>query len=199
MRSQELKRAKRRVRAAVLAARDAVPPSERQRLGERITERFVAVPEFEAAGTVLLFWSFGSEVPTQPLLSAFHGRGVVTALPKVRGDELEVRTYVPGDALTPTAFGALEPAAGALVAPEDLDLLCIPGVAFDLQGRRVGYGGGFYDRFLLLTRPDALRAAVAFEVQIVDGALPAGPFDRPVDLVVTETRILRVVGADPET
>ena len=191
MTSQELKRAKRSVRASVLAARDALAPAERERLGVRIARRFLELPEVDRAETVMVFWSFGSEVPTQSLMTTLHTRGLVTALPRIRADALEVRSYVPGDPLTPTAFGAMEPAGGAQLDPQQLDVICVPGVAFDPQGRRIGYGGGFYDRFLPLTGSDAVRVAVAFEVQIVGADLPAGAFDRRVDVVVTESRVIR--------
>jgi len=191
MKSQELKKAKRDLRTMVLAARDGLPSAERSRLGERITERFLSLPEVEGARIVMLFWSFGSEVPTRPLLTELHARGVVTALPRILEGMLSVRSYEPGDALTPTSFGAMEPAVGTPIAPDELDVVCTPGVVFDLRCHRVGYGGGFYDRFLPLTRRDALCAGVAFDLQIVDRDLPAGSFDLPIDLVVTESRILR--------
>jgi 5-formyltetrahydrofolate cyclo-ligase len=90
-----------------------------------------------------------------------------------------------------TSFGALEPEAGPVVDPGRLDVVLTPGVAFDRTGRRVGYGGGFYDRFLGLVRPNAPRVAIAFDLQLVGDDLPAGAFDLPIDVLVTETRVLR--------
>jgi 5-formyltetrahydrofolate cyclo-ligase len=116
------------------------------------------------------------------------------ALPRVRGpQELEAVDYEPGDPMRETSFGALEPAAGPAVDPARLDVVLMPGVAFDRWGRRIGYGGGFYDRFLRSVRPTAPRIAIAFDVQVVDEDLPAGAFDLPVHVVVTETRLLRPV------
>ena len=69
--------------------------------------------------------------------------------------------------------------------------MATPAVAFDRQGRRVGYGGGFYDRFFPRTRPDAFRVGIGFGVQLVDGELPGGSFDLRVDVVVTESETVR--------
>jgi len=72
-----------------------------------------------------------------------------------------------------------------IASPEDIDVAVVPGLAFDRRGHRVGYGGGFYDRFLGRLRPDALTVGICFSVQLVD-EVPHGRGDRPVDLVVTE-------------
>lgn len=188
MRSDELKKAKRAVRRAVLAARDAVPEAERLRRGELAARRFLALPEIVAAKSVLLFWSFGSEVPTPPLIEALHARGVRVALPRIVVGDLEVRSFVPGDPMTVATFGAREPSGGDVLV--GVDVICTPGVAFDLEGRRIGYGGGFYDR-LLPKMSDAARIGVAFDLQVLDEPLPAGRFDEPLDALVTESRTLR--------
>ncbi len=191
MRSDELKKVKRAVRRAVLAARDSVPEAERLRRGELVARRFLALPEIAAAESVLLFWSFGSEVPTPPLIEALHARGVRVALPRIVAGDLEVRSFVPGDPMTVAPFGAREPSGGDVLV--DVDVVCTPGVAFDLEGRRVGYGGGFYDR-LLPRMSDAARIGVAFDLQVLDEPLPAGRFDEPMDALVTESRTLRWEG-----
>jgi 5-formyltetrahydrofolate cyclo-ligase len=191
MKSDELKRAKRDVRRAVLAERDAMSSGERARRGARVVDRFLALPEVAAARTVMAFWSFGSEVPTRPLLDALHDRGVRVVLPRVVAGDLELRTWRPGDPMTATSFGAMEPAGGEVVAPGEPDVICTPAVAFDRRGRRVGYGGGFYDRLLPYARPDAPRVGIAFDLQLAGGDLPAAHFDRPVDVLVTESEVLR--------
>jgi len=192
MRSTELKKAKRDVRRRVLAARDAIDPGERSRLGARIVERVVALDELDGATTVLAFWSFGSEVPTAPLLSRLAAAAKIVVLPRIAGSDLEARRWSPGDALTATTFGAMEPAAGGVVRPDLIDLVITPGVAFDLAGRRIGYGGGFYDRLFPLVRPACARVAIAFDEQLVDEDLPAGAFDLPMQVIVTPSRTIRV-------
>jgi 5-formyltetrahydrofolate cyclo-ligase len=194
MKAHELKRAKREVRRSVLTLRDAMSPEERGRLGALAVRRFLSLVEVDRAGTVSAFWSFGSEVPTDPLLSGLLERGIRVALPRVVGDTLELRSWAAGDPVTTTTFGAREPAGGERVDPSEVDVVCTPAVAFDRRGHRVGYGGGFYDRLFSSTRADALRAGIAFDVQVVEGDLPQGRFDQPVDVVVTPTRMLRREG-----
>jgi len=189
--SGQLKRAKKHVRAAVLARRDALTPAERDRLGALVTERVLALPEVAAADAVMAFWTFGSELPTMPLIEALVARGVRVALPRIVDGDLELRTWRPGEATTTTSFGALEPAGGDVLAPTDIDVVVTPAVAFDRAGRRVGYGGGFYDRFFPRARPDTFRLGTAFGVQLVDEALPAGHFDLRVHAVVTESETVR--------
>ena len=191
MNSGQLKRAKKRVRATVLACRDALTPEERARLGALVTDRLLALPEVDAAGTVMAFCTFASELPTMPLIEALTSRGVRVALPRIVEGDLEPRTWRPGEPTTTTSFGALEPADGDALEPADVDVIVTPAVAFDRRGRRVGYGGGYYDRFFLRARSDAFRVGAAFGVQLVDGDLPAGHFDLRVHAVVTESEVVR--------
>ncbi len=193
MKSAELKRAKRSVRGRVLAERDALTPSDRERRGLEIVRRFLALPEVSAARVVLAFWSFGSEVSTAPLIEGLVERDVQVALPRIEDGALEARSYRPGDPVTETSFGAFEPADGSVVDPTVIDVVAVPGVAFDREGRRVGYGGGYYDRLLPRMRPGTSRIAIAFGMQLLpEGThLPSGPFDEPVDIVVTESGTVR--------
>jgi 5-formyltetrahydrofolate cyclo-ligase len=185
----ELKRAKRAVRAEVLARRDALGPVERAEMGERIVTRFLELSEVGSAGAVMAFWSFGSEVPMDPLIARLVESGVTVALPRIVDEHLQPRSWRPGEPVTETHFGAREPEGGRVLDPSGIDVVATPGVAFDRHGGRIGYGGGFYDRFLALT--PALRAAVAFDVQLVEAPLPGASFDLPVDVIVTETETIR--------
>lgn len=191
MGSGELKRAKRTVRAKVRAARDAMLAAERADRSARIVDRALALPELRDRRVVMAFSSFGSEVDTWPLIHGLRELGLEIALPRIVDGELEARSYRPGDPLSEASFGALEPTDGRALEPAAIDAVLTPGVAFDRSGRRVGYGGGFYDRFLLRTRPDAPRIALAFDLQIVPGELPGGAFDLRVDVVVTERGVMR--------
>jgi 5-formyltetrahydrofolate cyclo-ligase len=189
MSSRELKRAKRRIRSEVLGERDAAPASVRAEKGERMAERFLALPEVRRAKTVMVFSSFGSEVPTGPLIDRLHERGVVLALPRIEDADLAPIAFVPGDPTTPTSFGAEEPVGGVSLDPSSIDVVAVPGVAFDRRGRRIGYGGGYYDRFL--RGLPAFTVGIAFGLQVRDEDLPAGSFDLPVDAIVTEDETIR--------
>jgi 5-formyltetrahydrofolate cyclo-ligase len=190
MKSSELKRAKRLIRRAVLEDRDAVPVDVREQRGERVTDLFLELPEVRAARTIMLFSTFGSEVPTGPLIERLHERGVVVALPRIEDGELVPVTYAPGDRTTTTSFGAREPAEGRRLDPSSIDVVAVPGVAFDRGGRRIGYGGGYYDRFL--RDLPVFTAALVFGHQVMEEALPAGRFDLPVAAIVTEDETIRV-------
>lgn len=190
--SADLKRAKRAVRARVLAERDAVSASERDRATACIVDHVLSLPEVGRASTVMAFWSFGSEPDTLPLIEALDSRGVRVALPRIVGGDIEAYAYAPGDAVTTTSFGASEPSTGDALDPSAIDVVVTPAVAFDRSGRRVGYGGGFYDRFFPRTRPDTLRVGIGFDLQLVEEDLPSGHFDLGLDGVVTESGVLRV-------
>jgi 5-formyltetrahydrofolate cyclo-ligase len=189
--SGELKRAKRAVRRRVLAARDAIDATTRETMATQVADRFLALPEVQVARTVMVFSSFGSELSMEPLIDALSARDVLVGLPKIAADALEVRAFRPGDPTTVTSFGALEPSDGAPIDPHAIDVVVTPAVAYDRMGRRVGYGGGFYDRFLPRTRPDTVRVGIGAPVQLVDEDLPAGAFDLRVHVIVTPNGIVR--------
>jgi 5-formyltetrahydrofolate cyclo-ligase len=189
MSSGGLKRAKRLIRREVLRERDAAPPTVRHESGQRVAERFLALPEVQRATTIMLFWSFGSEVPTHSLIDRVDQRGVTVALPRIEGTDLVPIRYVPGDPTTRTSFGAEEPVGGVRLDPSTIDVVGVPGVAFDRRGRRIGYGGGYYDRFLRDLR--AFTVGFAFGLQVRDEDLPGGNFDEPVDAIVTEDETIR--------
>ncbi len=191
MNSAELKRAKKEIRRRVLAARDAIPGPARERAAAAVAERFLSLPEVEGAQTVMMFWSFGSELPLGRLIEALVNRGIEVALPRIVAGELEPRSWRPGEAMSDTTFGAREPVGGRVVPDDEVDVVVTPAVAFDRWGRRIGYGGGFYDRFLPRTRSDALRAGVGYGIQLLDEPLPAGHFDLGVDVLITEAEVIR--------
>jgi 5-formyltetrahydrofolate cyclo-ligase len=193
MNSGELKKAKREIRRRVIEARDATAPDDRATWSEAISQRFLSLPEVQRASTVMLFWTFGSEVDTAPLLRALYERGVRTALPRIADGDIDPVTYAPGDPTIETRFGAMEPAGGEVLAPGDVDVVATPAVVFDRRGGRVGYGGGFYDRFFARARPETARIGIGFGMQVLPERelLPGGAFDLPVDAVVTESETVR--------
>jgi 5-formyltetrahydrofolate cyclo-ligase len=191
--SRRLRRWKRALRREVLARRDALSGSERERMSAAIVARALALPEVRQARSVMAFWSFGSEVDTGPILARLHAAGKEVSLPRIQGREVVPVPYVPGVAMRRTSFGAMEPAGSAL-DPRSIDVVLTPGVAFDRRGNRVGYGHGYYDRLLGRVRPETAKVALAFGLQVVE-EVPAGSADRPVDLVVTEREVIRCEAA----
>ena len=189
---QRLKQAKRALRRQVLAERDRLPERERAAMSAAIVDRLLALDELRGARTVMAFWSFGGEVDTLPLLERLEAAGTQVVLPRIEDRDVEPVAYAAGDPLAETSFGAKEPASGRRLEPSELDVVVVPGVAFDRAGGRVGYGAGFYDRLLGRVRDDAFAVAVASGLQVVD-RVPAGGTDRRVDAVVTEREVIRAV------
>ncbi len=188
--ADRLKHDKRAVRAAARALREAMTQAEREAATLVIARTLLDLPEIAGAGTVMVFWSFGSEVGTVPIVDGLVGRGVCVALPRVEDGELVPVAFRPGDAMTQAAFGMLEPVEGRVLEATAVDVAVTPGLAFDRHGHRVGYGGGYYDRFFRRARPDLSKIAVCFGVQLVP-EVPHGGSDVPVDVIVTEQGVIR--------
>ncbi len=186
-------RAKVEFRRRALAARDALPGAERALLSVAVCARAAALPELDKAGTVMLFAAFRSEVDTEPLVSWALEQGKTVCLPRVLRPRhmAAYRIADPAADLVPSAWGVPEPREGLEeVPPERMDVVVVPGAAFDAAGGRCGYGGGFYDSYLPRTRPGIPWVALAFEAQLVD-ELPCEPHDLAVGSVVTEARVIR--------
>ena len=190
-----LRAAKAALRARVLAARDALAPEARRAASLTIQAAVGRLEAWREAGRILAYASFGTEPDTAALNQAVLARGAALFLPRVdraaRGLTLHRVTDLATD-LRPGTWGILEPDPGRcpVVEPATVDLVVVPGVAFDATGGRLGYGGGYYDRLLADVPASAARIALAFEPQVVD-RVPAGPGDHRVDLIVTEQRTVR--------
>jgi 5-formyltetrahydrofolate cyclo-ligase len=155
-----------------------------------IASRLLRIPELTEVSVVMAFWSFGSEVDTAPLIERLHEGGKTVALPRVEGADVVPIAYRPGDAVRSTSFGASEPIEGRELDAAELELVVVPGVAFDRSGGRVGYGGGFYDRLIARLRLGVPTIGVAFSLQLVP-EVPAGGMDRRIDAIVTERGVIR--------
>ena len=184
---------KQAARGCALDARNALSPAERERLAGLVCARTLELPELAAAGTVMLFATFRTELDTAPIAEWVLRTGRTLCLPRVLGPRRMAAFRVTDLAadLAPGKWDIPEPRAGLPeVPPEELDLVFVPGSAFDEDGRRCGYGGGFYDNYLPRTRPGTPGVALAFEAQIVAG-ICCEPHDLPVTAVVTERRVIR--------
>ena len=128
------------------------------------------------------FWPIGTEIDIRPLLHALHGNAHPILLPVTppRGEPLSFARWRPGDAMCPERFGTVRP-IGEAGTP---DVLLVPLLAWDGQGRRLGYGGGYYDR-TLAALPGRRAIGCAYSAQRV-AEVPAGPHDVPLDAVATE-------------
>jgi 5,10-methenyltetrahydrofolate synthetase len=185
--------AKATLRRTILARRDALGPPERARLSQAALDRIEGLDAFRRARVVLGFASFGSELDTRPFLDEVMASGRALVLPRVDREGRRLVLYRVASLetdLRPGTWGIPEPdpAHCGLAAPADIDFILVPGVAFDPDGGRLGYGAGYYDRLLAAwASPLPPLVAAAFELQIVP-AVPVLAGDHRVDRVVTESQ-----------
>lgn len=181
------------LRTQILAARDGLSPEERQRKSRAITDHLLALPEFAGARTIFAYVSFRSEVETLPLIAHCLKKGATVSVPLTLPAEHRLLAYAVTDLnrdLAPGYCGILEPLpALPLVDPAVIEVVIVPGSVFDARGGRLGYGGGYYDRFLQSAAPQALRIGLAFDLQVV-AAVPLKSHDQQLDYLITETRII---------
>jgi 5-formyltetrahydrofolate cyclo-ligase len=180
------------IRKEVLSRRDALGSDVRKTKDESIIKRLLALPEFIKARTILLYASFRSEVDTIELLknSILNNKNVVLPRVDMQNSSLTLYKIRGMEDLAPGCFGILEPLATEerSAKASDIDLMIVPGVAFDEHCNRLGYGKGFYDR--LLSQKSALAVALAYEEQILD-KIPADEHDIKMDKIITDKRIIQ--------
>lgn len=179
---------KKLIRKLVLSRRDSLSEEERQEKSERITQRLICTEEYKAADILLCYLSFRSEVQTELLLDRARNDGKKTGCPRVEGKSMNFYlTEHPGQ-LQKGCMGIMEPdplqCSLYLPVNKERALIVMPGCAFDSRRNRIGYGGGYYDRYLE-KYPFIQTTALFFECQRVD-AVPATPFDRKPDTIITE-------------
>jgi 5-formyltetrahydrofolate cyclo-ligase len=168
-------------------------PGERRAKSERIAQYVLSLPEVIRAHVVMAFLSLPDEVDTGPLIGGLWQRGKAVAVPHTdveKGQLFAVRLDSEA-ALRPAALGVHEPQVQEPVPLAAVEVVILPGQAFDREGHRLGRGKGFYDRFVQQKECVAFRVAVAFSSQVLAG-LPHGPSDARVDVLVTEEEVLRV-------
>ncbi len=155
---------------------------------ERITDHLMREPRVQAARVVMLYFTFRSEVPTEPMIAALERAGKRLAMPHMTQapGALVAAEYVSGDLLEPGAYGVPDPAQLRPVAMRDLDLILAPGAVFDAHGGRIVYGKGYYDRFLADPHLRAWTVGIAFDLQRVE-RIPVEPHDQSLDALLTET------------
>lgn len=152
--------------------------------------RLMTSKEFTAAAIIALYQPVFNEVFTEAIFHGSRQAGKVVVYPRVRGTALEFVRVDELAGLVPGRFGILEPVGTEQVAVASIDLMVVPGVAFDPGGHRLGYGKGFYDRALHAQPLGGVLVGLAFDFQIVP-ELPAESHDIPMDLLVTEERIIQ--------
>ena len=166
------------------ALKSAVPMEDKLRRSEAIMQKVEEQPEFADAKVVLLYWSMADEVQTHSFVERWYQKKVLL-LPCVDGDDLRLRQYTGPECMVEgEQFGIGEPTGEEYTKLDSIDLIIVPGVAFDRKGNRMGRGRGFYDR-LLKSTPNAVKVGVAYDFQMLD-EIPVEPHDVKMDRVITE-------------
>jgi 5-formyltetrahydrofolate cyclo-ligase len=179
------------LREKARTARQGILAEERAPLAASAARRAFALPEVTRARYVLGFAAAPEELDPEPLLEALRQAGATVCLPRISGPgTLALHVCELSTPLHEGPFGLRQPPSHTPTAePGSIDLVIVPGVAFDASGNRLGFGGGYYDR-LLAGMPRTMRIALAFEGQILD-AIPSEAHDERVDIIVTPDRVLR--------
>lgn len=191
--SDKLQTEKKKMRAAILALREAMPPAARSAASRAIIDKVRGLPQYAEATVVLTYMGFGSEIETQSFFERIIADGKIAVLPRVDRASQTLMLHAArstSDLLT-GKWGIREPRADApTVSIDEIDFLLMPGVAFDRFGNRLGYGRGYYDKLLSIADPALTRVAAAFSCQIVE-AVPVGPTDQRIDCIITENEIIK--------
>jgi len=190
--NEDLPRQRQQIRDEALRRRNQIADGES--LSLRVFDRLTAQPEFLRAHTILMYLDVRSEVRTRWYLPTLWAEGRRVVVPSCQAEGLALFHITSLDQLAPRTMQILEPRRELLelakheVAPGELDLVVIPGVAFDRRGNRLGYGKGYFDKLLHRVRPDAAKIAVCFECQVIP-EIPTMPHDIRMDKVITENSI----------
>lgn len=173
---------KKALRQMIREKKKAMTPEQIGAASQRLGEMFFATEQYRAAKTVYGYLPYNQEVRTVPILQRALSDGKRVAVPKVYGDEMRF-IYISDLTRVEKGYSGIpEPIDDAPVADDKTALVLMPGLAFDYEGHRIGYGGGFYDRFLA-QEPEHPTLALCYAFQILD-KLETESFDIPVDRVL---------------
>lgn len=185
------------IRKRALAVRDALTEAERMEKSRMIMEKVMALPIYKEADRVLVYVTYKSEVQTHLLIAQALKEGKKVYCPKVKGETMDFYRVFSEDELEKGYKGIREPGENAdrLLKEEELaegkSMMLMPGSAFDRDGNRIGYGKGYYDKYLdwISNLQRLTTVAVCFECQMQEG-IPTEVYDKKADVVVTEVEVV---------
>ena len=176
---------KKALRREIGAMKAALTPEQVEQRSAVLAQRLYETEQYRDCRSLYAYLSFNQEVRTNPIIERAWADGKRVAVPKVMGSEMVFIWIDSFEGLAPQgAFHIMEPIGDGPVADDERALILMPGLAFDPQGHRVGYGGGYYDRFLE-NEPDHPLVALCYDFQLYD-RLEVEAHDVPVDLVITD-------------
>jgi 5-formyltetrahydrofolate cyclo-ligase len=177
------------LRDSVLLARRELTDEERRAASRSAAERLVRLPEVWRAGVVALYVATPDEIDPSGVVPMLRERSIRTLFPRVRGERLDLAEANDPHAL-PGGFRGIREPTGPAIDASVVDVVVLPGIAFDLDGGRLGQGGGHFDRLLPELPEDTVRIGLAFSCQVVP-RVPREDHDEVVDIVVTDHAVHR--------
>ena len=178
---------KNQLKESILEKRNSLPKDEILEKNKKIHDKLFGLEQYKKSRTIMFFVSFSIEVDTNGMIKeALMNKMVV--VPKVMHHEIEPSVIIDLDNLIPSKIGILEPIEAMKIAYKNIDLVLVPGIVFDKEGHRIGYGFGYYDKFLAKV-PKAVKIGLAFDFQVVD-KIPKETHDIPVDFIVTDKGVV---------
>ena len=174
-------------RAYMKGLRSTLTDEEIERRSALICSALFSKEEYKRAKTVMIYLSAFGEADTAPIIADIKARGARVAVPVSDKNSCIITPVLLEGELIEGAYGIREPAQKRVVPPEELELVIVPGVAFDKERNRCGFGKGYYDR--LLKRTGAYRIGICYDFQVVD-ELETDEYDVPMDEVITDKFVI---------
>lgn len=188
---------KNEIRKAFLKKRNALSIKAIEQKSLQIFNNVASLNEYQNASNVMVYMNFKKEVKTKNIIIDLFNKGknIIVPISKMETKELFLSKINSFDDLTISTYGILEPKQERIipVSPKVIDLILVPGVAFDKRGYRIGYGAGYYDRFLSSLNHKFTAIGLSYEIQLID-ELPYDKHDWQLDYIVTEKRIIKTKG-----
>jgi len=182
-----------KLRKQLLNQRDEMKKDEVEKLSKEIMEKLIKLPELRQSKVVMSYLSFKNEVDTEAIIDWCFNQGKEVVIPYCEMGSNEIipcKLYPDRRGLEKNKFGIWEPKKDLKTSIEidNIDVIIVPGVGFDNNCNRLGFGGGYYDRFLAKRQRETQAIAICYQNQIVE-SIPTDDYDIKMDMVVTESNI----------
>jgi len=184
-RNKDVTTRKTELRKEIADLKKQISTEQKQQEARAVFGKVETLPEFKSAGNILLYWSTSDELPTHEIIEKWSNKKQII-LPTVVGDKLILKPYTPGKNMKKGALGIWEPDTADNFTG-DIDLMIIPGIAFDSDKNRLGRGKAFYDRFL--TNKRLVKIGVGFDLQLLP-RIPSEKSDIKMDKVITASYLI---------
>lgn len=173
--------------------RNKIPTQERKDKSEIIAQKFLSEFLNDSYTTYFMYNSFSSEVETGDIIQKLWESNKKILIPRCKTDELTMKAvvYNPQEKLTANIYGISENKS-AVDCREEIDIIVLPGIAFDITGTRIGFGKGYYDRFVNSLVDTPVLVGLCFEEQLCEENLPFDEHDKKVDYIITDRQIIKV-------